>query len=105
MATYPDGHTQGADCSGQTVLLDAMASGLPVLANRKAYLSDYVAENKEIIISDSTSPKELKEKIETLLSDAGLRKRLAEAARQKVENNFTSRLMARRLAEYFKQIK
>ena len=31
--------TEGSDCSGQTVLLDAMASGLPVVVNRKPYLT------------------------------------------------------------------
>lgn len=101
LATYPDNHTQGADCSGQTVLLDAMASGLPVIATKKAYLSDYVKD--EIIISNSNSPQKLKEKIEILLSNQKLRKQLAQAARSKVENNFNSRLMAKRLASYFKK--
>lgn len=102
LATYPDSDIKGADCSGQTVLLDVMASGLPIIATPKLYLSDYVKNNQEIIITNSHSPQEIKEKIELLLENPSLRKRLAERARKKVENNFASQIMAQKLADYFK---
>lgn len=104
LATYPDNCIQGADCSGQTVLLDAMASGLPVIATKKAYLSDYARDGQEIIISNSNSPQELKKEIELLLSSQKLREKLSRAARNKVENSFSSRLMAERLSSYFRKV-
>ncbi len=104
LVTYPDGYTQGADCSGQTVLLDALASGLPIIANKKAYLTDYVENNKEIVITESNSPQILKEKIELLLGNRELRKKLAQAGRSEVENNFSSQHMAKRLADCFRTI-
>jgi glycosyltransferase involved in cell wall biosynthesis len=104
LATYPDTDIRGADCSGQTVLLDAMASGLPVIATPKLYLSDYAKNNQEIIITNSNSPQEIKEQIELLFKNSALRKQLAQNARKKVENNFTSQLMAQKLADYFKSL-
>lgn len=103
LATYSDGYIKAADCSGQTVLLDAMASGLPIIATKKAYLSDYVKNNQEIIIVNPNHPDELKEKIELLLTNQNLRERLAKAARKKAETNFSSEIMARKLAIYFKK--
>lgn len=104
LTTYPDGHSQGADCSGQTVLLDAMASGLPLVANYKAYLSDYIRGGQEVLVAPSNSPKELKSRIDLLLADRELRSRLARAARQKVEESFTTRLMAQKLTFCFRGI-
>lgn len=104
IVTYPDSHIQGADCSGQTVLLDSMASGLPVITNKKEYMSDYVENNKEIIIIDSNSVKRFKEKIDLLLSNKDLRNRMAERARQKTEESFNTKIMAKNLAYFFKEI-
>jgi len=103
MTTYPDGHSQGADCSGQTVLLDAMASGLPIIANKKAYLSDYAEGNQDILITNSNSVEDFKEKMDLLLSNQDLRRQLAQSARKKVENNFSSQLMAKKLADCFER--
>lgn len=102
LVTHPDGYVKAADCSGQTVLLDAMASGLPIIATQKAYLSDYAENNQQILITKSNQPGELKEKLELLLADRDLRERLTKAAREKVETNFSSQLMAQKLAAYFK---
>jgi len=103
MSTYPDRHKKGADCSGQTVLLDVMASGLPMIANKKAYLSDYVENNQEMIITNTNSPLEFKRKIESLLSNNELRINLAKKARKKVSHNFTTKIMAQKLSICFKK--
>jgi len=102
LVTYGDNQMKGADCSGQTVLLDAMASGLPVIATQKASLADYVENNQEIIITHPNSPQELKEKIELLLTNQNFREQLTQTAGKKVAANFSSRLMAEKLADYFK---
>lgn len=104
LVTHSDHQMQGADCSGQTVLLDAMASGLPIIATQKTYLADYVKNNQEIIIIDPYQPEQCQEKIKLLLGNQNLRQQLAQAARNKVETNFSSQLMAKNLTNYFKSI-
>ena len=44
LPTRREGYHYGADCSGQTVLLDAMAMGRPVVASERSTLSDYVRD-------------------------------------------------------------
>ena len=46
LPTRREGYRYGADCSGQTVLLDAMAMGRPVVASERSTLSDYVRESR-----------------------------------------------------------
>lgn len=52
LVTHPDGYADGSDCSGQTVLLDAFASGLPVIATRKAYINEYATDKEHLIICE-----------------------------------------------------
>lgn len=101
IATHDDSYTDGADCSGQTVLLDAMASGLPIIATRKAYLADYVREGEDALITDSGNSETLAQTIERLQGDADLRTRLAQNARTRAEKEFSTKAMAEGLASIF----
>ncbi len=92
--------TDGADCSGQTVLLDAMANGLPVVVTEQEYLSDYARDGKEIIYVHSYDPKEIKTYIEKM-RDTQIRKDLAKKARRRVEEELTTEKMAKGLARVF----
>lgn len=100
LLTHPDDFTDGSDCSGQTALLQAMACGLPVIATRKRYLEDYAADEQEIL---SVSPYDAQGVVRQIrrLDDDGFCRRLAEAARKKVETEFSSRMMGDRLAALF----
>lgn len=93
LITHDDLFGDGSDCSGQTVLLDAMASGLPVIASRKKYVYEYVREGEEALLVDFYRPQDVEAKIR-LLEDAALRSRLAHAARARIENEFSTRKMA-----------
>jgi len=94
---------EGADCSGQTVLLDAMAAGLPVIVSQREYLADYLTTGEEGLIVPPYQPKAVKIAIESL---TGLRLRLALAqkARRRVEEQFSTQAMAESLAIVFKSI-
>jgi glycosyltransferase involved in cell wall biosynthesis len=66
------------------VLGEAMASGTPVVATDVPGIADVVRSGESALLC-GTSPAELREGIETLLADPGLRKRLSVAARHAAE--------------------
>lgn len=101
--THDDSSTLGADCSGQTVLLDAMSSGLPIIASRKASLVDYVREGQEALIVDPYNPDQLVNAIKRLQRDDALRSSIAKSARIRVEHEFSNQAMAEKLSHIFKK--
>lgn len=103
LLTHDDSFLDSADCSGQTVLLDAMASGLPVVASRKKYLKDYAEEGEDILCADFYDPKDAMKKIK-MLDDAALREKLARSARVKTEKLFSTRKMAENLVGLFNKV-
>ncbi|HQU07452.1 MAG: hypothetical protein B7X04_00570 [Parcubacteria group bacterium 21-54-25] len=88
----------GSDCSGQTVILDAMAAGRPVIATDRAWIHDYFTVGKEILIVPPSDPKALTAAIERLWRDDALRESLARAGQKKVREKYTTRTFARALA-------
>lgn len=103
LATHDDSFLDGSDCSGQTVLLDAMASGCPVIATKKAYLPDYTENGKEIAIVPSGDVAGIVRTIEEY-NDASVRERGARAARARVLREFSTVRMAEHLAAIFESI-
>ena len=104
ITTHDDSSTLGADCSGQTVLLDAMACGLPIIATHKAYLADYVRDGQDALVVDCYNPKQLAAAIVRLTNDAALRVLLAKSARSRAEREFSTQIMAESLSHIFKNI-
>ena len=98
LPTRHEGYQYGADCSGQTVLLDAMAMGRPVVASERSTLSDYVSEPETALIVPPENPPALRAAIERLLGDRALADRIGAAGRDLVERELTTMHMARRLA-------
>ena len=98
LPTRHEGYRYGADCSGQTVLLDAMAMGRPVIASERSTLSDYVRDSETALIVPAEDPPAMRGAVERLLGDRGLAARLGVGARGVVERELTTRHMARRLA-------
>lgn len=103
LITHDDTHQDGSDCSGQTVLLDAMASGLPVVASRKVYLNDYVTDGKEVLFVDFYSPNDIIQKVREL-QDSTFNCVLSKAARLVVEKRFSTEKMAEGLSAVFFKI-
>ncbi|MCR4333495.1 MAG: glycosyltransferase [Patescibacteria group bacterium] len=103
LLTHNDSFQGGADCSGQTVLLDAMANGLPVVASRKKYVEEYVTDGKEAVLVDCYDPAKARIAIESLRA-VDLRKEMALRARTRVEREFSTEKMAERLATVFTRL-
>jgi glycosyltransferase involved in cell wall biosynthesis len=49
---HNDTYLEGSDSSGPTVLLEAMATGLPVVVSNKGYIKDYMVHGEEGIAVD-----------------------------------------------------
>jgi len=101
LITHDDNFLDGSDCSGQTVLLDAMASGLPVVASRKKYLKDYAEDGREILLVDFYSPANIMEKINVLNNNTEMRLKQASNARERAEKELSTESMAKKLAAIF----
>lgn len=101
--THNDDYSDGADCSGQTVLLEAMSYGLPIIASRKKYLTDYVVDELEVFFVDFYDPTDIVRKVERF-NDPLLRRKLAENARRAAEEKFSTEKMAAHLAIIFQKI-
>lgn len=103
LITHGDYRPGTADCSGQTVLLEAFAAGLPVIASKKDYLPEYAEEGKEILTVGFYEPNDISAKVRRL-DDAALRASLGQAARRKAERLFSTRSLARSLADIFSTV-
>jgi glycosyltransferase involved in cell wall biosynthesis len=98
LITYSDNYIDGSDCSGQTVLLDAFASGIPVIATEKGYIKDYAEANKHVLL---VKPYDVKGIISMIKSNKG---ELGYNARQKAENEFSTDIMGKNLSQIFRNI-
>lgn len=75
------------DCTGNTALLEAMCSGLPVVANARSASSGYLNAECCRIVDDGDAEAFAGEVLE-LVNDESLRARLSEAVRQWVVDRF-----------------
>jgi glycosyltransferase involved in cell wall biosynthesis len=103
LPTRREGHPYGADCSGQTVMLDAMAMGRPVVASQRSTLSDYVRDGETALIVPPEDPPSLRSALERLLGDRQLAQATGAAGRRRVEEHFTTRQVAERLAPIIRE--
>lgn len=105
LITHSDEYGDGADCSGQTVLLDAMASGIPIIASKKEYLKDYVGDGgEEVELVNFYDIDGLKGKIIDIQQDSQKSSKMAQNARNRVERGLSTKSMALELSAVFKQI-
>ncbi|PWB39059.1 MAG: hypothetical protein C3F02_00360 [Parcubacteria group bacterium] len=103
LITHDDQYQDGSDCSGQTVLLDAMSSGLPIIASRKKYLADYAGDNEELLTVNFYDAADITAKIK-ILNKVSFAQTLAWAARSRVVSHFTSKKMAENLNIVFRKL-
>jgi glycosyltransferase involved in cell wall biosynthesis len=101
--TRAEGYPYGADCSGQTVLLDAMAMGQPVVASERATLSDYVRQSQTALMVPPEDPSSLRSALERTLGDRQFAEAMGSAGRRLVEDRLTTRHLAARLAPIIRQ--
>ncbi len=82
----------GSDCSGQTVILEALAVGKPVIATYRPWIIDYFIPGEDLIVVEPGNPEALAEAITALARDPEKRARLAERGRAKVFAHYTTKI-------------
>jgi glycosyltransferase involved in cell wall biosynthesis len=80
--------TVAQEALGRTAV-EAMAAGLPVVASRLGGLPFTVADGATGFLAAPGDPTDLAEKLETLLNDPALRKRMGEAGRRRFEEHYS----------------
>lgn len=92
-----DGRREGIPVA----LMEAMSSGLPVVASRLSGIPELVEDGVSGLLAPPGDAVALADVLERLWRDPALRQRLGQAARQKILNEFDLQRNARRLAERF----
>lgn len=94
----PSVHTPSGRKEGIPVaLMEAMASGLPVVATDLSGIPELVEPEKTGLLVPERDPAALADAIQRLVDDPGLRRRLATAGRAKVAREFDRHRNVRRL--------
>ena len=70
------------------VLLEAMASGVPVVSTSVVGIPEWIQSGRNGLLVDPRNPAMLADALDLLLADADLRDRLAQAARRTIEASF-----------------
>jgi glycosyltransferase involved in cell wall biosynthesis len=83
---------------------EAMSCGTPVIASRAGALPEIVGNDGAGILVPPADPSALAVAIKNLLSDNVLRERMGEAARKRVENNFSWEAAATKTVEVYRKL-
>ena len=102
--TRADGYPYGADCSGQTVLLDAFAMARPVVVSARETLREYADHGLNALVVSPERPEPLRAAIDRILGDDDLAAKLGAAGRSAVEQRFTTRALAAGLASIIESV-
>ncbi len=94
--TAANGDMEGTPVS----ILEAMASGLPVVSTRHSGIADAIEHEISGLLVDEHDIEGMAAALTRCLGDANLRARLGQAARVRVENQFSSEIQNRRLREF-----
>jgi sugar transferase (PEP-CTERM/EpsH1 system associated) len=85
-------------------LLEAMASGLPVVATDVGGNPEVVVDGTTGFIVPPANPEAMAEKLELLIQDRSLRERMGAAGRKRVEEHFDIRQTARQYEELYREV-
>jgi len=88
---------EGSDCSGQTVVLEALAAGVPVVATERAWMHDYFVSGEDLVVIEPNDVQAIVRAINELWDDEERRKRLAKSGHDKVHARYTTKNMAQDL--------
>lgn len=93
--TAASGDTEGLP----NVMLEAMAVGAPVIGSRHAGISEAIEHGRNGLLVEPGNPLELARSIKALIDDPQARRRLGEAGRCTVKENFNAKVQSRLLED------
>jgi len=93
----PNGDRDGIPVS----LMEAMAAGAPVVSTRVSGIPELIEDEREGLLVSPQDSRALGQALARLLDDAALRRRLAVAARAKIEREFDAAREGNKLLELF----
>jgi glycosyltransferase involved in cell wall biosynthesis len=99
----PEADPRGTENSGTVAMLEAMASGRPVVVSERVYLDDYVSADTARVVP-AGDPDAMRAGIETMLADDALAETMAHSARTVVEERFSTRRFAERIAAALEEL-
>jgi glycosyltransferase involved in cell wall biosynthesis len=85
-------------------LLEALGSGLPVVATRAGSAPDVVVDGGCGLLVPIDAPEALAEGLRRLLADPALRSRMGDAARRRAVAEFSIGAIVRRYIEVYREI-
>jgi glycosyltransferase involved in cell wall biosynthesis len=86
------------------VIVEAMAAGLPIISTDQGAISESVIDGINGFIVDSFAPEQIAEKIEFLITNPEIRKKMGEESRRLYEANFTEEIMIDKLTNVFNYV-
>lgn len=101
VASKAEDESVGSDCSGQTVVLDALAAGKVVIATERSWITDYLVPGEDLAVVPPKDPTSLAAAIELLWQDSALAEHMARSGGDKVRSRYTTEAFARSLKQLF----
>ncbi len=86
------------------VNLEAMVSGLPIIATRTGGIPEVLENNKTALLVPPEDEKSLAEAIHKLISSKSLRAKLAKASQSVVNRQFDAKMMAKKYEKVYREI-
>lgn len=100
---HPDSDPRGTENSGTIAMLEAMATGRPVVVSDRPYLRDYVSPETARVVPPADADA-MRGAVQSLLADHGEASALADNARRTVEERHSTRAFAARLADAIREL-
>lgn len=86
------------------VIVEAMAAGLPIISTDQGAITESVLDNENGFIIPNESPKNLADRIQTLVENHSLRNRMSEKSYTIYKQRFTKDEMVKNLSQTFNRV-
>jgi glycosyltransferase involved in cell wall biosynthesis len=83
------------------VIVEAMAAGLPIISTNQGAITESVIDGVNGFIVEPNNPKQIAEKLQSLIEDHELRQQMGKASREMYEEKFTEEIMTAKIANVF----